>query len=80
MTQLGNLSATIISGDAMLSEDGQTLSLSDIVALVETIGQQTIPGFECTCESVESLLLLQETRTEEVQRIHREKMEELGIE
>jgi hypothetical protein len=80
-TSVGNFDATITSGFATLSDDGQVLSLSEIVADVEGLGEQTVPAVgPCNCESVEPLLLLMETRTEAVQRIHREEMEKLGIE
>jgi hypothetical protein len=78
MTGIGNFDAMIISGFATLSASGQELSLSVIVADVEEIGMQMIgPVGPCTCQSVEPID--QEARTEDAQRIHQEKMEELGI-
>jgi hypothetical protein len=79
-TSLGNFDAMIISGFATLSDDGQVLSLSEIVADVEQpIGVQTVPAVgPCNCVSVEPIV--QEARTQDAQRMHREKMIELGIE
>jgi hypothetical protein len=78
-TGLGDFAAMIISGSATLSNDGQVLSLSEIVADVEGLGEQTVPAAgPCNCVSVEAIV--QEARTQDAQRLHRKKMTELGIE
>jgi hypothetical protein len=56
MTGLGPLNATINSGSATLSADGQTLGISNIDATVQDpIGDIMINAFECTCDSVDTL-------------------------
>lgn len=78
-TGLVGLAAMIISGSATLSNDGQFLSLSEIAADVAGLGEQTVPAAgPCTCISVKPIV--QETRTQDAQRMHSENMEELGIE
>jgi hypothetical protein len=75
---VGNFPAMIISGSATLSDSGQALSLSAIVADVDPFGEQMIPAVgPCTCQSVEPID--EGARTEDAQRIHQKKMEELGI-
>lgn len=78
-TGLGDFTALVISGSATLSNDGQILSLSEIAADVEGIGEQTVPApGPCTCTSVESID--QDARTQDAQKIHNNKMKELEIE
>ena len=76
----GTLTVEIVSGKATLSPDGKMLSLSDIEIVDPANPPDTIiiTGFSCTCESVDPID--QGARTEDAQRILREKMEELGIE
>jgi len=79
-TNAGTLTVEIDSGKATLSPDGQMLSLSDIGVVNPAPPPDIviITGFSCTCESVDPID--QGARTEDAQRILREKMEELGIE
>lgn len=75
-----NVDATIVSGSATLSGDGQLLSLAETVVDVgpPLDMQVSVPAVgPCTCESVEPIV--QEVRVQEAQRIHSEKMKELGI-
>ncbi|MGB7293582.1 MAG: hypothetical protein WBD99_15545, partial [Thermodesulfobacteriota bacterium] len=72
---------TITSGSAMLSPNGQELSTSQIVGVLflngMNLGEFDVdPIGPCTCTSVEPIN--QGARTEDAQRIHSEKMEELG--
>jgi hypothetical protein len=56
MTPVGDFDATITSGSAMLSDNGQALSMSEIMAVVTANGMQfnqTVAAFgPCDCVSV----------------------------
>jgi hypothetical protein len=81
VTEFGDLPVTITSGSATLSDNGQALSTSLIEGVLEIQGMpfdfDVAPIGPCTCVSVEPIN--QGARTEDAQRIHWEKMEELGI-
>jgi hypothetical protein len=48
------ISIDIVSGQAILSEDGQVLSLTDFVIIDPTTDEQVaIPDVSCTCEDVD---------------------------
>jgi hypothetical protein len=72
----------ITSGAAILSANGQELSTSAIMGTLELEGMplgefDVLPIGPCICDSV--VPVNQGARTEDAQRIHSEKMEELGI-